>query len=400
MKNNFKPSQLDTDTRTLRSNAFAKFYAQKPKLLGEIHRELAKIDSHISKKKQLCLLIAGHNEEEVIGSTIRSAVASGMEKSDIYVVDDNSSDNTSKIALKLLGRGNVLRVGRSGKGLALTKGAKHFRLTKRYQWIHIADADGVFSSDYFTVFRRELNPHYAAATGYIKSLPGSFIGSYRALEYTIGMEVHRRFQWLIKTISVIPGPTSCFRSDVFEKVSFANGSITEDFDVTLQLYRHHLGNVQFIPGSTAFTQDPMTYKDFVKQITRWNRGIFQGMLKHGIGRHASRIDFYLSYQVFQNVLFCLNYFVWVPYLAYHLHNAAMLAAAFIFDVVVTFAIAVLVTLRTRRWDTMTAFPLIYGLRWVSLAVFVKALIEVVVLGRHRSAHGFWSNTKGRRYKIA
>lgn len=351
-------------------------------------------------RRKLCLLIAGHNEEEVIGKTIASAIGSGMSPDDIYIVDDNSSDATSKIAKELLGPKNVLRVRRSGKGLALTKGARKFSLTKRYQWIHIADADGVFSPGYFKVFRRQLDDRYAAATGYIKSLPGSFVGSYRAVEYTVGMEIHRRFQSAIKTISVIPGPTSCFRADVFARVNFANKSLTEDFDVTLQLYRYRLGNIQFIPEAIAYTQDPMRVKDFVKQITRWNRGILQSTIKHGIGTRASRIDGYLTYQIVQNLLFFANYAFWVPYLTYKLQTPGIVAGAFVFDVFVTFLISLFVTVRTKRWDTVAAFPFIYVLRWIVLGVFMKAYLEVVILRRHRSSDGAWSNAKGRRYKIA
>ncbi len=383
-----------------RSEAFAKYYESRPKEIVTLKRELAILQAEAGLKKPLCLLIAGHNEEEVIGSTIKSAVASGMDKSDIFIVDDNSNDKTSYVAKKILGRNNVIRVKRSGKGLALSKGAKHFRLTKRYSWIHIADTDGVFSPDYFTVFRESLDPNYAAATGYIKSLPGSFIGSYRAFEYTVGMEVHRRFQWLIKTISVIPGPTSCFRSDVFDQVSFANGCITEDFDVTLQLYRKGLGGVQFVPHAIAYTQDPMRFADFIKQITRWNRGILQGIVRHKIGTKFTRIDLYLSYQVLQNLLFVANYLFLVPFVATKIGNPVIYAMAFLTDAVITFLIAALVALRTKRWDAIAAFPLIYILRWVSMAIFMKSFFEVVVLRKYQTAKGTWSNAKGRRYKIA
>src|SRR5665213_187185 len=121
---------------------------------------------------KMALLIAAHNEELVIEQTIHSAIRGGMQKRHIYVVDDNSDDKTGKLARKILGKDNVCRVRRSGKGLALTKAAAKFRLVERYQWIHIADADGGFARDYFYVFRRNLRLKYAVATGYIRSMPG------------------------------------------------------------------------------------------------------------------------------------------------------------------------------------------------------------------------------------
>ncbi len=348
-------------------------------------------------KKQLALLIAGHNEELVIEQTLRSAINAGMSPEDIYVVDDNSSDKTKAIAVAVLGKGNVLRVKRSGKGLALTKGAKKFALTERYEWIHIADADGGFASNYFEIFRSKLDTKYAAATGYVRSLPGGTVSQYRVYEYTIGMEIHRRFQAMTHTVSVIPGPTSCFRSDVFSKVNFANASMTEDFDVTIQIHRQKLGKIKFIPQAVAYTQDPLTVQDFKKQITRWNRGVMQGIHRHRIGFRLNRLDAYLSYQILQNFLLLFNYLLILPYLAITRQSFEVLAVAFLMDVAVLFALVMAVAARAQRKDIMSAFPQIYLYRWITLYVFTKAFLEVMVLGRYRVTHGIWG-TAGRRYK--
>jgi cellulose synthase/poly-beta-1,6-N-acetylglucosamine synthase-like glycosyltransferase len=350
-------------------------------------------------KRMLALLIAAHNEELVLEPTIRSAIRAGMKREDIYVVDDNSSDKTSEIATSILSKRNVHRVPRSGKGLALTRASKKFKLAQRYQWIHIADADGGFSPTYFPVFRRELNRKYAAATGYVRSLPGRNVSKYRVFEYTIGMEVHRRFQALAHTVTVIPGPTSCFRSDVFARLNFANQSLTEDFDVTLQIHRNKLGKIQFIPKAVAYTQDPRTTKDFVKQITRWNRGVMQGAQRHKIGRKPSRIDAYLSYQIITNLLFFFSYCILTPYIAIRRHAPEVIALTFLFDVGITFALMWAVAVRARRFDILSAFPQIYLYRWITLLVFLRAFVEVVFLHKHRVTKGFWS-TAGRRYKPA
>lgn len=354
-----------------------------------------------SHKAKLALLIAAHNEEVVLGPTIRSAIAAGMPKEHIYVVDDNSADATSRIARSLLPRENICRVRRSGKGLALTKAARKFCLTDRYQWIHIADADGAFSHDYFKVFRGSLRVKNAAATGYVRSLPGRHVSQYRVFEYTLGMEVHRRFQAMFNVISVIPGPTSCFRSDVFAKVNFANKSLTEDFDVTLQIHRRRLGKIQFIPKAVAYTQDPGTVRDFTRQITRWNRGIMQGLRRHRIGSRVTPIDAYLSYQVLQNILFFVNYFVWAPFLVMKYDSANVLASLFVYDVLMTLVITLAVAARAKRWDILSAFPIIYGLRWLSLGVFLRSFVEVIVMGKFRVSDGSWEGgSNGRRYAPA
>jgi len=365
--------------------------------MKDLAQLLTKIDNR--RKPMLALLIAAHDESLVIEQTLRSAMRAGLSPEHIYVVDDNSSDNTGEIARTVLGKNNVARVRKSGKGLALSKGTKKFGLIEKYRWIHIADADGGFAPNYFRVFRRQLRIKYAAATGYVRSLPGGAVTQYRVFEYTVGLEIHRRFQTMTNTIPIIPGPTSCFRADVFKQLSFANKSLTEDFDVTLQLHRKKLGKVQFIPDAVAYTQDPQNMRDFINQITRWDRGLLQGIRRHRIGRHLSPIDAYLSYQIFMNLLLFVNYGIITPILAVRFQSLAVIAQIFVFDVLLTLGLATLVALRANRWDILSAFPFIYLYRWVSLAVFIKSFIEVSILGRFKVTDGTWS-TAERRYKSA
>lgn len=205
------------------------------------------------------------------------------------------------------------------------------------------------------------------------------------------MELVRRFQSIAGVISIIPGPTSIFRSDVFEQLNFGGDALCEDFDVTLQLHRQNLGSIQYIPKAIARTQDPATFKDFIKQITRWNRGVVQMFLKHRIGTRATKIDTYLSYQLFQNLFFVFVYAVWVPYVTISSGSFGYLALAFVADVMMMFIYAYFAALRSKRWDILAAFPVIYGMRWVSAYVFLKAFVEVAILRRYRlgEAKGMW-----------
>jgi cellulose synthase/poly-beta-1,6-N-acetylglucosamine synthase-like glycosyltransferase len=352
------------------------------------------------KRRMLALLISAHNEELVLKNTIQSAINAGCAAEHIYVVDDNSSDSTSKVARSIIPEQNVIKVRRSGKGLALTKAAKKFKLSKRYKWIHIADADGAFSPYYFWTMRKKLRPESAAATGYVRSLPGKNVSQYRAFEYTVGMEIHRRIQNMFGVIPVIPGPTSCFRADVFNKLNFANGSLTEDFDVTLQLHRLKLGDIQFIPEAVAYTQDPATMPDFIKQISRWNRGTLQGILKYRIGRKATKLDAYLSYQVILNLMVLFSYLIWLPFIAMNTSVIYALASTFIFDVALTWVINMMVSVRLKRWDLVAAFPHIYAYKWISIGIFLKAFVEVFLLKQFRSSGGgVWENNTARRYAM-
>lgn len=351
-------------------------------------------------RHSIALIIPAFNEETVIGHTIRSAIDAGLPAKDIYVVDDFSADKTSAIAQSLVGKRNVHRVRRSGKGLAIHKIAMKYKLTSRYRWIHIADADGEFDRNYFTELHKKLRMKYAAATGYVASLDGGVISKYRAYEYAVGMDIVRRFQALTGLITVIPGPTSIFRSDVFRKLDFTDKVLCEDFDVTLQIHRAKLGKIQFIPTAVARTQDPATYKDFIKQITRWNRGVLQMLFKHRIGSKATKIDLYLLYQVAQNILLGLTLVVMVPLIVTTTGNLAFAAVLFLADVMLMLVLVLFSVGRLSRLDILMAFPVIYALRWISLIVFYRCFVEVVIFEKYRHSSGMWETVARRKQKVA
>jgi cellulose synthase/poly-beta-1,6-N-acetylglucosamine synthase-like glycosyltransferase len=350
-------------------------------------------------RRKLALVIPAHNEEMVLGATINSAIGTGQLARDIYVVDDNSSDKTAQIARQLLGTENVLSVPASGKGRAIEQIVRTFKLTERYEWIHIADADGVFGKDYFGIFRKAISKTNAvAATGYIRSLPGGWISKYRVYEYTVGLQIMRRIQNWLGVITVMPGPTSAFRSSIFNSLDFAVDSLTEDFEVTLQIHRLKLGRIAYIPQAKTSTQDPKNLHDYLKQITRWYRWNFRGMQRHGIGRKFQRIDAYLAYILFEQFLLLIE-LVMIPILAVADHAPYLLAIAFLADLIVFFSTTIWVAALNRRGDIIEAFPLFYILRFANLWVFLKAFVEVIVLKKYQKTDRPGWETKDRRYEI-
>jgi len=352
-------------------------------------RTIQSIKNHTVDRSKICLIISAYNEEQVLKHTIESAINAGLSRADIYVVDDASNDRTATIAKKVVGKYNLLTVDRSGKGKAISTIVKELQLTERYEWIHIADADGEFDRRYFQELYDNLDPTYAAATGYMASLPGSYVANFRNFEYTMAMDVARRYQSILDLITVIPGPTSVFRSDVFQQLNFCTGALCEDFDVTLQIHDRKLGKIKFIETAIARTQDPHDLKNYIKQITRWNRGNLQLFVRNKMWRKVTRVNSFITYQVLQNMLFATMYGVALPILSLLTGSLYFIAVTFVIDVLTIIGFALYTAMRTKRFETLTSFPLTYFLRWVQLVVFVKCFFEVVVLRRYRISHGSW-----------
>jgi biofilm PGA synthesis N-glycosyltransferase PgaC len=350
-------------------------------------------------RKRLALLLPGHNEELIIETTIRSAIAAGQSKRDIYVVDDNSSDDTRKLAIKMLGEANVLTVERSGKAGAVLKAIEHFGIKQRYVWLHVADADSIFSADYFRVYKSKLNArNYAVAVGFVQSMRGNWISTYRSLTYTYSQHVSRRIQSRLGMISVFPGPITCFRTDILDQLEFTGNSLTEDFDITLQVHRKKLGRIKFIPGAINYTQDPQTLDDFWKQNLRWQRGFFQGVKKYRIGLKRQLIDISLGFQMLQTVFFLVQLFVLLPLVIYATGNWMVIPVAIAADFILNGIIAVASSVVVKRWNLLGALPYFYFLRWIEIGAYLTGFFEVMILRRFQSEIKGWG-TEGRRYKL-
>lgn len=348
---------------------------------------------------KLALLLPGHNEELIIATTIQSAIDAGQKKCDIYVVDDCSSDNTRQEAIAILGKDHVLTVKRGGKALAVKKAIKKFQLDKRYKWLHIADADSVFGTDYFRIYRKKLDPKkYAVAVGFVQSLRGNWISTYRAASYTYSQHVNRRIQSKLGMISVFPGPITCFRTDILKHLDFEANTLTEDFDITIQVHRYKLGKILFIPKAINYTQDPQSFIDFCRQSLRWQRGFFQGVKKYKIGLKPQAIDLSIGWQVWQAIFYLLQMFVLIPFLIYKTGNWGILPFVLAADFVLTGVITMASSVVIKRWNLLSCLPYFYFLRWVEIIIFIIAFVEVFILRKFQSEIRGWG-TEGRRYKL-
>jgi cellulose synthase/poly-beta-1,6-N-acetylglucosamine synthase-like glycosyltransferase len=347
----------------------------------------------------LALLLPSHNEEIILATTIRSAIAAGQKKRDIFVVNDASTDETRKIATELLGKDNVLNVRRSGKALAVKKAIKKFDVEKEYKWLHVADADSVFSPDYFRIYRRKLSNDYAVAIGFVQSLRGNWISTYRAFSYTYGQHVFRRIQSALGMISVFPGPVTSFRTDILSKLEIHGRNVTEDFDITLQVHRKKLGRIVYIPKAINYTQDPQTFKDFCKQSVRWYTGFFQGIQEHRIGLRKQRIDIGIGLQLLQTVFFLVQVLVLFPIILIQTHHWMAIPLAISIDFILTSIITIFSAAAIRRWTMLGVLPYFYFLRLTELAIYFTAFFKVLALRRYEGDERGWA-TKDRRYKIA
>lgn len=241
--------------------------------------------------QDVAVLIAAHNEAMVIRETIASA-ARLVPLENIHIISDQSTDETAQIARDA--GVNVLELSPNrGKAGALAEGIRHFDLCRGFQVILLLDADTRPAPDYLTTgLPMFADPEVMAVAGRARSLVqppspravGRFLVAYRDRLYMI-------FQLLLKygqaakhanVVSIVPGFASMYRTTAVEHVDVVGrGLVIEDFNMTFELHAKRLGRIAFHPGAAvAYTQDPDTLHDYVRQVRRWTLGFWQTVRRH------------------------------------------------------------------------------------------------------------------------
>ena len=240
--------------------------------------------------KTFCVVLPAKDEHLGIGKTLRSILNAGAASSDIYVIDDGSSDGTGDIAASF--NVNVVRNSTNiGKAKSVQRLAAVSQLTERYDYICLMDADTEVSADYFSaVLESFANANVAAVCGRAKSTPHNWLTAYRCLAYWISHAIYKDGQSNMGVITVTPGCASSFRADVFKQLEWNNDTIVEDMDCTVQIHRKELGKIIYQKNALVSTQDPSSLRGYIRQMYRWNTGAWQVGLKYGMLQGLSKID--------------------------------------------------------------------------------------------------------------
>ncbi|NFS09672.1 glycosyltransferase [Clostridium botulinum] len=229
-------------------------------------------------RKKFALVVAAHNEEMVIGKIIESLEALDYPKNlyDIFIIADNCTDNTAKIAKTYDGvyvcERNV--PDKRGKGYALEwMFSKLFNMDKDYDAIAIFDADNLVSKNFLKEMNYKMLKGYKVVQGYIdsKNPNDSWItGSYSIAFWT----ANRLFQLARANLGLsnqIGGTGFCMDSKTLKELGWGATCLTEDLEFTckLVLNGHKVG---WAHNARVYDEKPLTLKQSWNQRKRWMQG--------------------------------------------------------------------------------------------------------------------------------
>ena len=321
---------------------------------------------------RICVLIAAKNEGIAIGSTIESIVSAGVDKRDVYLVSDGSSDDTA-----LLGMARGIQVldlpVNGGKSLAIAKGIKHFNLAS-YDLLALADADTTFEPGYFAAMARDFEkfPNAAIACGQVKSRPKNWLTAWRALQYAVGHWLIKEGQHALGTINVAAGCCSVFRMSLFDQIWESRPSIVEDMMATLRA--HDLGyDVIYVRDAMVVTADPQDLlSSYSRQLTRWNGGAWSCTRQLKMWGSTRKIA--LETQLVMSEGFVVSIFFLLAPLWFYLFPRTATTWLSIDGGFMLISAAV-VSLRHKRWDILLYTPTYLVLRFVDSYLFLKGFYQ-------------------------
>ena len=224
----------------------------------------------------ISVLVPAHNEAAVIDRTIESLLALRPAPLEIIVIDDGSSDGTAAIASRYPVR--VLHQAQAGKAHAFNRGIAE----ASGEVILAMDADTIVAADLL----RHLLPHFCEPT--VVAVAGNvkvgnrkgLLPRLQALEYIVSLNLDRRAQAVMGTITVVPGAAGAFRRSALDAIGgYPTDTLVEDADLTMALLRTG-GKIRYESRAIAYTEAPQTFKDVLRQRRRWAYGTVQVAAKH------------------------------------------------------------------------------------------------------------------------
>jgi len=233
------------------------------------------------------ILIPCLNEEKVISDTLEKLLDLKMSKH-IIVIDDDSTDNTVKIAQKIAGPISIIQRklpnAQTGKGSSLNSAIPMIKriiekspFDQKHSIIGVMDADGVLSfNSGIELDRAFQDDSVAAAQLRVKmKSPKTILQTFQDIEFFVINHLTQLFRSYIDAAALC-GNGQFFRaSSVLDKLGDKpwGDALLEDYELTLRMKLKGL-KIKYI-GNAYVDQEALTsLKKLIIQRARWSQGGF------------------------------------------------------------------------------------------------------------------------------
>lgn len=230
-----------------------------------------------NSNKRFAMIVAAHNEEVVIGNLVESLKKQKYPKEmyDIFVIADNCTDNTAKIAREC-GANVYERFNneQKGKGYALEwMFAKIFKMNKKYDAVAVFDADNLVSPNWIREISSKMEEGYKVVQGYIDSKNPN--DSWIATSYSVAFWTQNRMYQLARAnvglSNQIGGTGFAIDTNILREYGWGATCLTEDLEFSCKLILNG-EKVGWAHDAIIYDEKPLTLKQSWVQRKRWMQG--------------------------------------------------------------------------------------------------------------------------------
>ena len=237
-------------------------------------------------------LVAAHNEEASVGTTIDALLRQTRPIDDIVVISDNSTDRTFEIAHSYPITATRTEGNTHRKAGALNAGWTDFG--QDADIILCIDADTILPPGAVASWEQEFerDSGLGGSSAKLTMLGTEFLVRLQRAEFARWTDTGLRRGWT----SVLAGTACAIRNDLLHEFSRLAGrqgpwtydSIVEDFEITYRIrelgYRCHVS-----PEVRAYTEAMTTRKALWGQRMKWQVGTVEDLLRFGFNK-LTRVD--------------------------------------------------------------------------------------------------------------
>lgn len=321
------------------------------------------------KKATLAVVVPAYNEERVLNASLPSLLRQ-IDQRHIYLVSDGSTDQTAKIARQHLGKNTLALRENVGKARALDRLIKRFSITKRYQYVFFFDADTEVGPGFIREVKKMMPAKPACIVGTVTSQRRGFISAFRVYEYGLSHRIFKSAQSAVGTIAIAPGCTAVYRSDVLDELNFQGPTITEDFDLTLQVHKKRLGKIVYCATAKVKTQDPLTVRDYWKQIMRWNTGFWQNFFLHRLFLPNSKLNLEI-------LLLLGDFFLWMATIVLAALHPLYFLWVLGVSAIITAGLASIVIIIERQYWALPYSPFFSLFQWLNITSLLISIPRAI-----------------------
>ncbi len=231
----------------------------------------------VDKNHKFALFVAAHNEQQVIKNMVESLKAINYDNDcyDIYVIADNCTDNTAKIAREA--GANVLErfnETEKGKGYAMDWAfTTVFESGKEYDAFCVFDADNIVHEEFLNEINKRLCQGYQAVQGYVetKNPYDTWITASYAISFSCINKLYQTARYNIGFPNQLNGTGFAVKTEVLKEYTWGAKCLAEDMEYTMELMTHGI-RVGWNEKAIVYDEKPLTLSQSWKQRTRWMQG--------------------------------------------------------------------------------------------------------------------------------